>query len=91
MSHSAKHALPAMYAFREYVEAGGLMSYGTMQDDLFRRAAHHVDKVLRGARLIDIPVEQATRFELVVNLRVAKALDLRVPETILLRADRVIE
>ena len=88
---AAKHALPAMYAFREYVEAGGLMSYGTMQDDLFRRAANHVDKVLRGARPIDIPVEQATRFELVVNLKVAKALDLRVPETILLRADRVIE
>lgn len=88
---AAKHALPGIYAFREYVEAGGLMSYGTMQNDLFRRAANYVDKVLRGARPVDLPVEQATHFELVLNLKTAKALNLKVPDTILLRADRVIE
>lgn len=88
---AAKHRLPAMYAFREYVEAGGLMSYGTMQSDLFRRAAAHVNKVLRGAKPVDVPVEQATHFELVINLKTARALGIKVPQSILLRADRVIE
>jgi putative ABC transport system substrate-binding protein len=88
---AAKHRLPAMYGFKEFVESGGLMSYGTMQTDLFRRAAAHVDKVLRGARPADVPVEQATLFELVINLKTAKALVLTIPQSILLRADQVIE
>jgi putative ABC transport system substrate-binding protein len=88
---AAKHRLPAMYGFKEYVVAGGLMSYGTTQNDLYRRAAAHVDKVLRGRRPTDIPVEQATRFELVINLRTAKALGLAIPPAVLARADEVIE
>lgn len=88
---AAKHALPAMYAFKEYVEAGGLISYGTMQQDLFRRAAAPVDKILKGSKPVDIPVEQATLFELVINLKTAKALGLTIPQMILLQANRVIE
>lgn len=88
---AAKHRLPAMYGFKEFVAAGGLMSYGTMQTDLYRRAASHVDKVLRGAKPTDVPVEQATRFELVINLKTAKALGVTFPETLLLRADQAIE
>jgi putative ABC transport system substrate-binding protein len=88
---AAKHRLPAMYGFKEFVTAGGLMSYGTMQTDLYRRAAAHVDKVLRGAKPTDVPVEQATRFELVINLKTAKALGITFPQTLLLRADQAIE
>ena len=88
---AAKHRLPAMYGFKEFVEAGGLMSYGTMQTDLYRRAAAHVDKVLRGAKPADVPVEQATRFELVINLKTAKALGVTLPQLLLLRADQLIE
>ena len=88
---ASKHRLPAMYGFKEFVTAGGLMSYGTMQSDLYRRAAAHVDKVLRGANPADVPVEQATRFELVINLKTAKALGVTFPQTLLLRADQVIE
>jgi putative ABC transport system substrate-binding protein len=88
---AAKHRLPAMYGFKEFVEAGGLISYGTMQTDLHRRAAAHVDKILRGAKPADVPVEQATRFELVVNLKTAKALGITLPQSLLLRADQVIE
>jgi putative tryptophan/tyrosine transport system substrate-binding protein len=80
-----------MYGFKEFVTVGGLMSYGTMQIDLYRRAAAHVDKVLRGANPADVPVGQATRFELVINMKTAKALGLTIPQTILLRADEVIE
>jgi putative tryptophan/tyrosine transport system substrate-binding protein len=87
---AAKHRLPAMYGFKEFVEVGGLMSYGTTQTDLYRRAATHVDKVLRGAKPADVPVEQATLFELVINLQTAKALGLSIPQSILLRADEVI-
>jgi putative ABC transport system substrate-binding protein len=83
--------LPTMHGFREYVEAGGLMSYGANFPDLYRRAAEFVDKILRGAKPGDIPVEQPTKFDLVVNLTTAKALGLSIPESFLLRADEVIE
>jgi putative ABC transport system substrate-binding protein len=83
--------LPTIYTLREYVEAGGLMSYGPNYPDLFRRAADFVDKILRGAKPADIPVEQPTKFDLVINLTTAKALDLTIPESFLLRANEVIE
>jgi putative ABC transport system substrate-binding protein len=82
---------PTIHAFREYVEAGGLMSYGANLSDLFRRAADFVDKILRGTKAGDIPVEQATKFDLIINLTTAKALGLTIPESFLLRADEVIE
>jgi ABC-type uncharacterized transport system substrate-binding protein len=83
--------LPTMYGSREYVEAGGLMSYGANIPDLYRRAADFVDKILRGAKPGDIPVEQATKFDLIINLTTAKVLGLTIPESFLLRADEVIE
>ena len=82
--------LPTMYGIRDYVEAGGLMSYGANFPDLFRRAADFVDKILRGAKPADIPVEQPTKFDLVVNLTTAKALGLTYPDRCC-RADEVIE
>ena len=83
--------LPTMHGIRDYVEAGGLMSYGTNFPDLFRRAGDYVDKILRGAKPADLPVEQPTKFDLVINLTTAKALHLKIPESFLLRADEVIE
>ena len=88
---AAKFRLPIIYANREFVEAGGLLSYGPDRRQLFRRAAELVDKILKGAKPADIPVEQPTKFELVVNLKTAKALGLTVPPSLLARADEVIE
>ena len=88
---AAKHRVPAMYGGREFVEAGGLMFYGPNFPDIYRRAATYVDKIFKGAKPGDLPVEQPTKFELVINGRMAKALGLEVPPSLLLRADEVIE
>jgi putative ABC transport system substrate-binding protein len=87
---ASKARLPVIYAYRAFADEGGLMSYGTSLSDLMRRSAGYVDKILRGAKPADLPIEQPTKFELVVNLKTAKALGLTIPESILLRADEVI-
>jgi len=86
-----KQRLPSMFAVRENVEAGGLMSYGPDLNDLTRRAATYIDRILKGAKPADLPVEQASKYELVINLKTAKALGLTIPPSLLLRADQVIE
>ena len=87
----AKHRIPGIALFRESAEAGFLLSYGVSAFDNHRRAAAYVDKILRGAKPGDLPIEQGTRFELVINLKVAKALGLAIPSSLLLRADDVIQ
>jgi putative ABC transport system substrate-binding protein len=88
---AAKHQLPAMYGTSEFVDPGGLMAYGPSMPDGFRRAATYVDKILKGAKPGDLPVEQPTKFELAINLKTAKTLGLTIPPSLLLRADRVVE
>ncbi len=88
---AAKHRLPAVFTSKDFVDAGGLMAFGPNLADSFRRAATYVDKILKGAKPADLPVEQPTKFELVINLKTAKALRLTFPQSLLLRADQVIE
>jgi putative ABC transport system substrate-binding protein len=87
---AGKYRLPAIYPQKEFVDEGGLMSYGTDYDDLYRRAAFYVDKILKGAKPADLPVQQATKFEFIINLRAAKQIGLTIPVRVLERANQVI-
>jgi putative ABC transport system substrate-binding protein len=88
---ATKNRLPAIYSRADFVESGGLMPYGSDRTEPYRRAAVMVDKILKGTKPADIPVEQPTKFELVINLKTAKALNLTIPQSVLYRADRVID
>ena len=88
---AARHRVPAVYGSREFVEAGGLLAYGSSFVDRYRRAATFVDKILRGAKPADLPIEQPTKFELTINLRAAKTLGLTIPQSVLLRAEEIIQ
>jgi putative ABC transport system substrate-binding protein len=88
---AARHRLPGIFEWREFAQAGGLMSYGTNIADMYRRLATYVDKILKGAKPSDLPIEQPTKYELVINLKTAKALGLTIPQPLLLRADEVIQ
>ena len=86
-----RYRLPAIYPFRYFAESGGLISYGNVPADGYRQAATYIDQILRGAKPADLPVQMSVKFELVVNLKTAKAMDLKIPESFLVRADKVIE
>jgi putative ABC transport system substrate-binding protein len=88
---AAKSRISSLFGAKEFVEIGGLMSYGPSYPGMFRRGAYYVDKILKGAKPADLPVEQPTKFELVINLKTAKALGLTIPQSILIRADEVIQ
>jgi ABC-type uncharacterized transport system substrate-binding protein len=88
---AVKHRLPAIYSQKPFVDEGGLMSYGADFDDLYRRAAVYVDKILKGAKPADLPVQQATKFEFVINLKAAKQIGLTIPPEVLARANRLIK
>jgi putative ABC transport system substrate-binding protein len=90
VAEASKARLPTIYGARDAVEVGGLMSYGTSFRETFRRAASYVDQILKGAKAGDLPIEEPTKFELVVNLNTARRLDLIIPESILVRADQII-
>jgi ABC-type uncharacterized transport system substrate-binding protein len=91
LEFAAKEHLPAVYPLQIFVDSGGLISYGADLTDLFRRAPRYVDQILKGAKTADLPVEQAMKFDLVINLKTAKALGLTIPPSLRLRADQVIE
>ena len=88
---AGKYRLPAIYFQKEFVDEGGLMSYGADFTDLFRRSAHYVDKILKGAKPADLPVQQATKFEFIINLKAAKQIGLTIPNRVLERANKVIK
>ena len=91
VDQAAKHRLPAVYAASRFAESGGLISYSSNYADLYRRAAAYADKIFKGAKPGDLPIEQPTKFELIANLKTAKALGIKIPNTILLQATKVIE